>query len=68
MLNAANEVAVEAFLAGRLSLPGIAAVVEETLEAVGPGPAGTLEEVLEADARARRLALQAVGRRSEVQG
>lgn len=66
VLNAANEVAVQAFLEGRLSLPGIAAVVEDTLEAVGPGPAGELEAVLEADRRARRLAVEAGRRRAEV--
>ena len=55
VLNAANEVAVEAFLAGRLPFPGIAEAVEAALDAVEAGPADTLEAVLDADARARAL-------------
>ena len=54
--NAANEVAVAAFLAGRLPFLGIAEVVEETLGAVGGAPARTLEELVAADAEARQLA------------
>jgi 1-deoxy-D-xylulose-5-phosphate reductoisomerase len=54
--NAANEVAVDAFLAGRLPFLGIAEVVEETLEHVGGAPAGDLDELKAADAEARRLA------------
>ena len=56
VLNAANEVAVEAFLAGRLRFTGIAEVIAETLEAVPVRPAEDLGEILEADARARREA------------
>ena len=59
--NAANEVAVAAFLVGRLQFLGIAGVVEDTLAAVGGAPAGDLEELTEADGEARRLAEQAVG-------
>ena len=59
--NAANEVAVAAFLAGRLPFLGIAGVVEDILAAVGGAPAGDLEELIEADGEARRLAEQAVG-------
>jgi 1-deoxy-D-xylulose-5-phosphate reductoisomerase len=54
--NAANEVAVAAFLEGRLSFLGIAATVEETLAAVHGDPASDLEDLVEADAEARRLA------------
>jgi 1-deoxy-D-xylulose-5-phosphate reductoisomerase len=54
--NAANEVAVEAFLAGRLPFLGIAEVVEATLDAVDGAPAGDLDELMQADAEARRLA------------
>ena len=53
VLNAANEVAVEAFLAGRLRFTGIASVIAETLAAVPARPADDLGEVMEADARAR---------------
>jgi 1-deoxy-D-xylulose-5-phosphate reductoisomerase len=54
--NAANEVAVAAFLHGRLPFLGIAATVEETLAAVEGAPARDLDDLVEADAEARRLA------------
>jgi 1-deoxy-D-xylulose-5-phosphate reductoisomerase len=54
--NAANEVAVAAFLHGRLPFLGIAETVAETLAAVDGAPAGDLEDLLAADAEARRLA------------
>ncbi|MHB1244165.1 MAG: 1-deoxy-D-xylulose-5-phosphate reductoisomerase [Gaiellaceae bacterium] len=54
--NAANEVAVAAFLEGRLPFLGIADVVAETLDAVDGAPARDLEELVAADAEARRLA------------
>ena len=59
--NAANEVAVAAFFAGRLPFLGIADVVEETLAAVDGAPAGGLDGLVQADAEARRLAEEAVG-------
>jgi 1-deoxy-D-xylulose-5-phosphate reductoisomerase len=59
--NAANEVAVQAFLAGRLPFLRIAEVVAETLAAVGGEPAGDLEELTDADAEARRFAETAAG-------
>jgi 1-deoxy-D-xylulose-5-phosphate reductoisomerase len=54
--NAANEVAVAAFLDSRLPFLGIAEVVADALAAVGGEPARDLEDLLEADAQARRLA------------
>jgi 1-deoxy-D-xylulose-5-phosphate reductoisomerase len=54
--NAANEVAVAAFLDGRLPFLGIAEVVEETLAAVDGAAARDLGELSEADAAARELA------------
>jgi 1-deoxy-D-xylulose-5-phosphate reductoisomerase len=54
--NAANEVAVAAFLEERLPFLGIAAVVEETLAAVEGAPARELADLVEADREARRLA------------
>ncbi|MGH8709700.1 MAG: 1-deoxy-D-xylulose-5-phosphate reductoisomerase, partial [Burkholderiales bacterium] len=60
ILNAANEIAVEAFLAGRLRFTGIAPVIEHTLERVAAGAAAALDQVLEADARARRAAVECV--------
>jgi 1-deoxy-D-xylulose-5-phosphate reductoisomerase len=54
--NAANEVAVAAFLEGRLPFLAIAETVEETLASVDGAPARDLSELYEADAQARRLA------------
>jgi 1-deoxy-D-xylulose-5-phosphate reductoisomerase len=54
--NAANEVAVAEFLDRRLPFLGIPAVVEEVLGRVDGAPAGSLEELTEADGEARRLA------------
>jgi 1-deoxy-D-xylulose-5-phosphate reductoisomerase len=54
--NAANEVAVGAFLDGRLSFNGIADVVEATLERVEGAPARDLDELVAADAEAREVA------------
>jgi 1-deoxy-D-xylulose-5-phosphate reductoisomerase len=54
--NAANEVAVAAFLEGSLPFLGIAATVEETLGDVDGAAARDLAELVEADTAARRLA------------
>src|SRR5919201_6185714 len=54
--NAANEVAVAAFLEGRLPFLGIAATVEETLAEVDGVPARDLDGLVEADRTDRRLA------------
>jgi 1-deoxy-D-xylulose-5-phosphate reductoisomerase len=56
MLNAANEVAVEAFLAGRLPFTGIAGVIAHVLEALPARPADDLASVTGADAQARAAA------------
>jgi len=61
IVNAANEVAVAAFLEGRLNFPGIARVIEGVLTALPGGPARDLDAVLAADAEARRLAAAACG-------
>ena len=60
VLGAANEEAVRAFLAGEIAFPEIARINEETLAALGAAPAATLDEVLEAGARARAHAARAV--------
>ena len=54
--NAANEVAVAAFLAGRLPFLGIAEVVEEVLASADGAAARDRDDLVEADAQARRLA------------
>lgn len=56
VLNAANEVAVAAFLAGRIGFLDIAATVEKTLEAVAAVPLGGIGDVLEQDRAARHRA------------
>ena len=58
-LSGANEVAVDAFLAGRLAWRDIAAVVDQVLQA-GTGPVDSIEDVLEADRVARERALAAL--------
>jgi 1-deoxy-D-xylulose-5-phosphate reductoisomerase len=68
ILNAANEIAVDAFLTGRIKFLHIAQLVAETLEqADGRGllaQAGELDAVLATDAGARELALILLGQRS----
>ena len=56
VFNAANEVAVSAFLEGRISFLDIARLVEGALEKADGAPAGSLVELVEADRDARRLA------------
>jgi len=53
VLNAANEVAVEAFVNRRISFPDISAVVRRTMERHRAVPHPTLEQILDADAWAR---------------
>jgi len=60
-LNAADEVAVEAFLGGRITFPGIFKVISATLDAHQPSPADCLEAVMDADAWARANARRHVG-------
>ena len=56
VLNAANEIAVEAFLGGRLPFTGISGVIADTLEAVKTSSAPDLATVMQADSAARREA------------
>jgi 1-deoxy-D-xylulose-5-phosphate reductoisomerase len=58
LLNAANEIAVAAFLAGELPFLGIAEVVESTLAACDGAPVRDLDELRDADAAARRTAAE----------
>ena len=59
-LNAANEVAVAAFLAGQIPWPGIAGVVATTLAAHEPTKLVEVDDVLAADAAARAIARRAL--------
>ncbi|WP_338445742.1 1-deoxy-D-xylulose-5-phosphate reductoisomerase [Pelagerythrobacter marensis] len=56
VLNAANEVAVAAFLAGQIAFTRIAPVVEETLDRYAPSAPSTLDDVLAVDTEARSRA------------
>jgi len=62
VLNAANEVAVQAFLAGRLRYTAIAQVIGDTLDRVACTAAEEVGAILDADARARRTAADCVAR------
>lgn len=64
VLNAANEVAVEAFLSRRIGFLDIARVVEETLETLDPVAPSSIEDVLAQDQRARSHARSIIARRS----
>ena len=57
VLNAANEVAVQAFLDRRLNFTGIATVIDKVLQRLDSSPVKALGDVLDADAAARRLAI-----------
>lgn len=56
VLNAANEVAVEAFLNNRLTFLGIGDLIAKVLDRMPVGPAEMLNDVINADAEARQLA------------
>jgi 1-deoxy-D-xylulose-5-phosphate reductoisomerase len=63
-LNAADEIAVEAFLNEQLSFTGISDVVSETLDAVPNRESESVEEVLEVDRESRRIAREKVRKRA----
>ena len=63
-LNAADEIAVEAFLDGRISFTGIAEVVEETMNRVPLVEPSNIQEVLEVDRRSREAAVEVVAERT----
>ena len=58
VLNAANEVAVAAFLSGKLAFTRIAVQVEQVLSRFSPKPPTSLAEVIAVDAEARAIAAQ----------
>jgi 1-deoxy-D-xylulose-5-phosphate reductoisomerase len=64
VLNAANEVAVYAFIQGRLAFNGIPAVIEQTLSELPGTPVRAFESLYEADREAREVAGEAVARAS----
>jgi 1-deoxy-D-xylulose-5-phosphate reductoisomerase len=64
VLNAANEIAVHAFLEGRLRFVEIPHVIERTLQDLGAGPVRAFESLYEADRQARECAGELVGARA----
>lgn len=62
VLNAANEVAVQAFLDGRISFPGIARLIEEMLSMQALTCVQDLDDILSLDAQTRTRAAEALGR------
>jgi 1-deoxy-D-xylulose-5-phosphate reductoisomerase len=56
VLNASDEVAVEAFLAGRIPFTGIPEVIERTLEAIPGGPVRHFDDLFDVDSAAREHA------------
>lgn len=64
ILNAANEVAVETFLNGKIGFLDIAGTVARVLDAMGTPPADTLDHVIALDADARRMATSFTQRRA----
>jgi 1-deoxy-D-xylulose-5-phosphate reductoisomerase len=63
-LNAANEVAVHAFLSGELAFLGIAEVIEQTLERLPARAVHSFDSLMDADQEARRVATEAIHRLS----
>ena len=66
-LNAADEVAVAAFLQGTLGFNDIPRIIEDVLTATSSGRPESIAKVLEADAEARRYAQQRVGERKKIE-
>ena len=62
VLNAANEIAVQAFLDGRITFLAIPEIVEKCLTWLGDEPVDSLEDVYACDQEARRFAREAAGR------
>ncbi len=58
ILNAANEVAVEAFLKSRIPFTAIPSMIEQVMQAINPKDIFTLEDVLTADSLAREAAYE----------
>ena len=67
-LNAADEVAVDAFLKEQISFPGVSEVVSETLSKMPPRTPGSVGEVLEIDQESRAVARECVRQRATVRG
>jgi 1-deoxy-D-xylulose-5-phosphate reductoisomerase len=64
-LNAADEVAVAAFLQGRIGFDQIPEVIREVLSATEAGKLESIDQVLQADSAAREVARERAGRAGE---
>ncbi|HLM99748.1 MAG TPA: 1-deoxy-D-xylulose-5-phosphate reductoisomerase [Bryobacteraceae bacterium] len=65
-LNAADEVAVEAFLARQISFPTIYRIVEQTVSKMAKGQSATINDILEVDRESRSLARELVAKEAAV--
>ncbi len=65
ILNAANEIAVEAFLQGHLGFMEISNIVEKSLEQLSVSPVSDLDALLDVDAQARNVAQKLIKRRTK---
>ncbi len=68
ILNAADEIAVEAFLQGRIGFTAIARVVEDTLQRMPGSTPRTVDDILAIDGSARRVALDVIAKQPVVSG
>ena len=66
VLNAADEIAVEAFLSGKISFTAIARTVAETLERTPPTQPCSIDEIIEIDRAARETARDVISKRATV--
>jgi 1-deoxy-D-xylulose-5-phosphate reductoisomerase len=66
-LNAADEIAVAAFLEGGIRFDEIPRIIEEVLAAINSGKLDSIAKVLEADCEARRYALERVAARKKIE-
>ena len=66
ILNAADEIAVAEFLAGRIPFPGIWETVAETLDRMPAREPRSIAEVLDVDREARRVAAEVISARTEM--
>ncbi len=65
-LNAADEVAVEAFLSRRIRFPSIYRIVEQTVSKLAPRRPGSINDILEVDRESRALARELIARETGV--
>ena len=67
VLNAADEIAVDAFLRGRIGFPAIARVVEETLQRMPYREPASVDDILTIDSAARMVALDVIAKQAKTE-